>query len=456
MAEEPLKPEPRKDPPIDYLAIANDFLRETGTSVVNWSNLYWSYNGKCYERVGDGSADEFKLDVAQWLGVEFRGCSNTRRSADEIEFQCRANLRLGRRQSMPGFLGDTTPRPRIITLANGILDLEPCAAGLDPVLSDHKPNWFCTSALPFEFRRDAECPRWLSFLNDCLEGDVQRIALLQEWFGYCCSHDTSFEKALLMEGPGGNGKSQAIEVLNALLGGDTNCSAVPLEKIGHRFQDYAMVGKLVNFCAEVPENCYVNISALRQLITGDNYQFERKGIDPFMARPTARLVIAMNTRPKFHDPSNALWRRVMLMPWTYEVPAEKRVLDLGKKIAAEELPGIFLWAIEGLKRLWKNRKFTESKAVEVATNNMRAENDPIRSELTTLLCSDEAGFITSSELWELHNAYCNESVESVERGTPASLAAAVRRVFPLAAPAKRTVSGSQCRGWSGIAKRNPV
>jgi len=452
VADTPNQPPTEEKPKtIDYLAIATKFLdEEIGESCVYWNEHYWKYTGQYYERLG--SKDDLKLDIANWQGRGFRGCSNTRHSADEIEFQCRAFLRVGRQQAMPGYLGESVPTPRIVSMSNGLLDLNPCTTGESPRLLPHNPKWFSTSALPFSYDSMAKCPQWLKFLDECLEGDTQRINLLQEWYGYCCVHDTSYEKALLMEGTGANGKSQAIVVLERLVG-KNNCSSVSLERIGNRFQDYGMLGKLVNFSTETPANCHVHIAALRQLITGDTYQFEPKNIQPFDAKPTARFVISMNARPKFFDPTNALWRRLMLMPWNYTVPEEKRTLDLGNKIADAELPGIFLWAIEGLKRLWANGRFTESTVVKAAVESLRNDADPERAALLALFESDPKGFVTSGEAFELYQQYCNDAEPPLERGTPATLASAMKRVFPGVAPTKKRLLGSQVRGWEGIKRK---
>lgn len=436
---------------IDYLDIAMKFLDATiGVQCVYWNGHYWKWEGTCYERYGE--PDDLKLDITEWLGRGFRGCSNTRRSSDEIEFQCRANLRVDRNQAMPAKLGDDSPAPAIISLSNGLLDLNPCRTGGNPVLTQHSAEWFCTSALPFAYVPSAQCPQWLRFLDTCLEGDQQRIQLLQEWFGYCCTHDTSYEKALFMEGPGANGKSQAIIVLERLVG-EGNCSAVSLEKIGVRFQDYGMLGKLVNFSAETPSSCFVNVAALKQLISGDKYQFEPKGVNPFMATPTARLVISMNARPKFFDPTNAFWRRVMLMPWTYTVPESERVLNLGRKIADAELPGIFLWAIEGLKRLWSNGRFTESSVVNAAVEALRHEADPERAGLIDLFESSGDGFLAAQEAFDEWQKYCNDSATPIDRGSPVTLAAAIKRVFPNSVACRRRISGHQIRGWDGVRRK---
>src|SRR5262249_57691869 len=90
---------------------------------------------------------------------------------------------------------------------------------------------------------------WLAFVREMVEGDDERIAVLQEWFGLCLTPDTSFHKLLIMDGDGGNGKSVVLDVLAAMVG-EANVSNVPLELFDQRFQLTPTLGKLVNIAAE--------------------------------------------------------------------------------------------------------------------------------------------------------------------------------------------------------------
>src|SRR5262249_25697470 len=105
------------------------------------------------------------------------------------------------------FGGDGWQRGDIIAMSNGLLDVDALFAGKPDVLLPHTPRWFSMNCLPYPFKADAGCPHWRAFLAHNLEGDDERIALLQEWFGYCLMTDTSLQKFLMLVGEGANGKS---------------------------------------------------------------------------------------------------------------------------------------------------------------------------------------------------------------------------------------------------------
>lgn len=436
---------PKRDSVLRELALADLFTTDLKFPIVFWSGLYWKWTGTHYIRFGD--TDEVRSYILRWLGSE--DISSKPGLARDVELNLRAWCSsIGQDQAMPGFIGSSTQYPRRITLLNGVLDLDPMSLGKLPILRNHSQEWFTTSCLPFKYEPGAECPWWIRTLNEWLENDEQRINLLQEFFGYCCTFDTSQEKALFMEGNGGNGKSQAIEVLRRLVGPE-NCSSVALEVMFKRFQAVQTLGKLVNLAPETDAQVRIPVAMVRNFITGDPMSFERKGVDTFSAVPTARLVIAMNTRANLSDNTNALWRRVMLMPFNFEVSKENRILDLGKKIAAKELPGIFMWAIEGLRRLWANKAFTESQVVTDAVNDMRDEKDPVRAVLVSLYEYDTDGFVSSEDLIIEYRKRC--ALQEIEPNvTESSLRAHLKRVFPRSIVIQKRLNGRNCRGRGGI------
>jgi putative DNA primase/helicase len=274
---------------------------------------------------------------------------------------------------------------RFIALRNGLLDL----ARLDDVMVTVRPNsslWFSTVVFPYDYVEGARCPQWLRFLEEVMEGDDERISLLQEWAGYLLTPDTSQHKFMVAEGEGANGKSVLLDVLTALLG-EENVSQVPLEMFGQRFQLTPTIDKLANICAEVGEINTVAEGVLKQFTAGDRMYFDRKGIPGVERYPTARLILATNNRPGFKDRSMGIWRRMLLVPFRYTVPKELQDRSLTKRLKGE-LPGIFLWALQGLKRLRANGHFTEPRVCTTALTEYRLESNPARVFLTEHLKAD--------------------------------------------------------------------
>ena len=130
-------------------------------------------------------------------------------------------------------------------LQNGLLNLSTLE------FRPHDPDSMATVKLGVRWHGSTppKPKRWLKMLEENIQ-TPEPIRQLQEFFGYCLTRDTRFAKALLMLGPGSDGKSLVIKILREIVG-PKNCSAITLAGLEDQFQRAALFGKLLNVGAEV-------------------------------------------------------------------------------------------------------------------------------------------------------------------------------------------------------------
>ena len=343
-------------------------------------------------------------------------------------------------RSQPFWLHSDSRSPMCVSMGNGIVDFERLLRGQQG-LEPHTPLWFSPVKLPYSFEPSATCVRWLSFLDEVLESDEERITLLQEWCGYCLSPDTSHEKFLILVGDGANGKSVSLNTLNSLVG-EANASHVPLDALGRNFLMVATLGKAVNSVSEMGETDSFAEHMLKEFLTANqSMQFERKHAQPFSARPSARLVFSTNTLPHFKDKTDGIWRRLMVLPFRVTIPLERRDLRLSDKLK-EELPGIFNWAMEGLRRLRNQGRVTEPALSRLAIEDLRGKSDPARVFLIEAMVEDPSGEVSAEELSEVASRWCADRGYGEPSG--ADLGRALSQLFPRV---KRKRAGSDGNRW---------
>ena len=330
-------------------------------------------------------------------------------------------------------------------MENGIVDVERFAAGHLDALRDHTPAFFSPILLPYPYDPQADCPQWKAFLKEVLP-DWDTSNLLQEWFGYNLVYDLSQQRFLILEGEGANGKSVVCDVLRSLLG-EANVSAVPLELFGSRFQLAPTIGKLANIVAEMGEMDRVAEGSLKPFVTGDAITIDRKNKDLLTVRPTARLSFATNTRPRFSDRSDGIWRRLILVPFTIQIPVDRQDRQLTTKLM-NELSGIFNWAIQGLQRLRERDHFVEPKVAEEAKKDYQRETNPTRCFLEDE-CVEGLGYEVSKE--NLYKTYRRWIETNGYRPLGSSLfGKEVARRFPSAVTTRLRVEGVRQYTYEGI------
>lgn len=428
----------------------------------DWFN--WSPNFKCYREVHKA---EMKDQLCGFIKMHFdqlaeESDEKVKKVSGEIlnntmnALSSYCLLKTSRVETMPAWLGIGSPK--LLPLANGLLDYESITSAetVDDVLMPHTPEWFSLSMLPVDFHIEATCPKWTSFLEKNLEGDQERISLLQEWFGYCLTYDTGFQSFLVLHGEGANGKSVICAALIALLGMQ-NISTVPLELFGERFQLATTLGKLANITADVGEIDRAAEGQIKSFTSGDTMHFDRKNKDAFEARPTARLVIATNTLPRFNDKSSGIWRRILLMPLNVTISEDERVPNMDKPEwwkAQSELSGILNWALVGRHRLYQQGKFTHSATGKAALEEYKDDTNPARRFFNDEITIEEERWTQTEDIYKAYIKWCKQSNchPLNDRGFGKELARHVSRVttWKDCKRVQRRVGGKQRWGYTGI------
>jgi putative DNA primase/helicase len=439
----------------NYNDAAEEFVRECflygGVRTLHfYRGDYWAYRDNFYQVID-------KNDISSRLHTFIKGKHGTVTNGNwtATERALRLNSTISSEREMPSWLTGRLQRDyKWISLLNGIIDLDKLLTGEQDFTRGHSPYWFSAYCLPFGYDEAATCPEWLEKLGQWFSGDAERIALLQEWFGYCLTPETSQHKAINFYGPPRAGKGTAAGILAALLGED-NVSAVRLEDFGKRFQYVPLIDKLVNICEEATG---MNSNAVKTYIAGDLLMSDRKGREHVMFRPSARLVIVSNDQLSFHDTSGATDARLMILPfdWSYVGREDRSLADRLRG----ELPGIFNWALEGLKRLRAQGTFTKPARSLEEAHELRIANNPAEQWMAETFervpeCEDPDTWVFSGAAYERYKAFCATcGIRPSERWTQTRFIRELRRQFNLDQSSRvRDPIEGQLRCWKNLQVR---
>lgn len=259
--------------------------------------------------------------------------------------------------------GRTAPEPKnVVVFQNGMLDAEAYAED-DADLLPLTPKFFSRTALPFAFKAGAKCHRWKLFLHQIFDGDAEKIALLQEWFGYNLVPDNGLSKFMLFVGHPGTGKSTVLDILQYVLG-PGQYAFTSFKQLGSDFGLHPLVGKLAAIMPDAHlsrrTDAMQALEVLKEIVGGDTIAVNRKFLNTIDTQLSCRFTIATNELPRLPDNCRALERRLCLLDFLVSFIGREDV-RLREKLRIEA-PGIILWAIDGLKRLRQTGTFTAPKS----------------------------------------------------------------------------------------------
>lgn len=138
---------------------------------------------------------------------------------------------------------------------------------------------------------------------------------------------------------------------------------------------------------------------------------------PTKFKPYAKHYLAMNESPTINDSTHGMWRRIYVIEFPRIFSEEEMDTDLSKKLA-KELPGIFIWALEGYQRL-RNRefKFPEVNSMSIAKNKFRREVDSLMAFINSRIRKGEdQDKLFLKDTYEIYRQFClSEGFKGFER-----------------------------------------
>lgn len=260
-----------------------------------------------------------------------------------------------------------SPHPAYINLRNGMLHSTSVDEFGLPNWSTwefvgHRPQVHSTVQLPHSWDDRADCPRFDQFLAECLEPDA--VPLAWEIIAACIYSGIPVQRAVMLQGPPGCGKSQLLDVITGLLG-EQATTHIPLQNLGERFNVAQLHGKALNVHADLDQAGIGETGTFKTLVTGDSLTAEHKGQQPFSYTPFATLLFSANAVPPSDDRSGAYTRRWAVLPFRQHPEwTGPPVRDLGKRVLLREAEGIIRRAVGTLPALLQRGDFSVLKRAQ--------------------------------------------------------------------------------------------
>jgi len=303
--------------------------------IIWYNGKYWQDNGEevlkniIQKILGESNCQKHKNEVMGWI----KDCLDIQVTRDKLDGE---KYKIG--------------------LQNGIYDLQ------KQQLLPFDEKYLITKIFPFNYNEQAKCERFMKFLPEILEEND--ILVIQEMFGYCFLKDYPLAIMFFLVGVGRNGKSTLLNVLIKLLGNE-NISNVPIQSLcDDNFSGIDLYQRNANIVGDLSAKELEHTGKLKQLCGNDFIRARDLYEKSMKFKSYAKLINAMNEIPVCHDTTLAWMQRCACIefPNQFLDGVEGTDPDLTEKLTTpEEIEGVFLWAMDGYKRIKTNKKFSSHK-----------------------------------------------------------------------------------------------
>lgn len=381
--------------------------------------------------------EEAEKRIAKWF-VESQSVRAVNAMIDLARSDERIQVREGEFDADPDFLN----------CQNGVLHLP--SGKLHP----HDPCYMQTKMVPCDYKpgtRDANFDKLLEHVG---QGDADLSAFIRRAFGYSISGRNIEEVSFFANGPTQTGKSTLLEAIGATLGdyskaidSETLMAALRSNSNGPRDDIARLSDARFVYAVETEEDRKLAVALFKKLFGGD--QITTRGMygKTFQFLPGFNMWLAFNDPPQVKSTDDAMWRRIIQVPFDKQVPEGERNKSLKTYFRNPKNAGsaILAWLVAGYQE-WREHGLNPPDRVRAATADYRKSQDSFTLWLQASAILEPTGWTASDTLVADYEQWFQEG----GTGKFLSRKEFYQRLHDHKCEREQNKVGKRERGWRGI------
>jgi putative DNA primase/helicase len=335
-------------------------------------------------------------------------------------------------------------QPHRLNLLNGTLDLR------TRELREHDRNDLVTRLAPVEYDPEATSEAWNGFLTRILPDDELR-AFVQRCAGYSCAGAPVEKYLMFAHGPQDTGKSTFLKALEDTLGDyaqTADFETFLAKKGGHgtRNDIARMRGARLIKSLEVDEGEKLAAGVIKAMTGGDTIAARFLYREHFEFVMEGVLWLAANARPKVDANDDAMWRRILHVPFLVSIPKAEQDRSLGEKLKQPDAQrAILRWLVDGYTA-YIERGIDVPAVVRAYTDEYRHEQNPLAGFFDTKVELESRSWLPWQDIRDLVQGWADD--ERVRMPSDPEIKAALRAAG--CRDERKREDGKLMRGWTGL------
>jgi putative DNA primase/helicase len=335
--------------------------------------------------------------------------------------------------------GDLDADPYLLNCANGTLDLRTME------LRGHDPADLLTKVTRAAWHPDAASQEWDGFLARVQPDEAMR-RYLARLTGHALEGRVTEHVLSVHYGAGANGKTTFAEAVAYALG-DYAGPADPELLTARTFDAHPtgtadLFGVRLAVLHETDQGRRLAEATVKRLTGGDRIKARRMREDFWSFEPSHMFVMLTNHRPIIGGTDDGIWRRVRLVPWEVQIPADEQDSDLGDRLRLTA-DAVLRFLVDGYAH-WRGHGLDDPEQVVKATEAWRGESDALGRFIADRCLAGPHFYAKSGELFAAWCEWCRAGNE--EPGTQTAFSLELGRL--LGHGTRHSATG---KVWDGLA-----
>jgi len=313
--------------------------------------------------------------------------------------------------------------PELLVVGNGILNID--TQKLKPY-SDKKIQRI---RLKWNYNPEAKTDKIEKFFNSMM--DEKSVLLLQEFLGHTLFKEYKFQKFLIFEGKGANGKSVLLKLLRYFFDYE-NYTGFSISDFANISPDHFMFAelfdKLINLGGDTGTSVFSDSSLIKRLTGDDIINANRKFLTSIKFSNSSKFISSFNELPETFDTTDGFWRRVEFIEFPYTF-VSKNVYDkkskdekkyckvenkkiLNNLLNKESMEALLKWIVDGYVRLTEQGEFTENYSKQELRRRWLHKSNSFEGFIDEHCEFDDGWYVTDilkKELRNQYQQYCNDN-----------------------------------------------
>lgn len=391
------------------------FVRDHAGAVKHADGIGWLWwDGRKWRRHSHSMVRMLAVQTAKSIYQEAAGTQDRDREkalaqwAHQSQFNSRisAMVELARHHPEIRVEADELDKdPYLLTVANCTINLRTGER------LDFNPDHLITRSSPIDYDRSEPCPQFDQFMAWFCQGDVETIEYLQMLVGQTLIGSNAAQVFIFLYGPGGNGKSQFIEIIQGLMGEWTEVADARIFLSarnmfgggGHNADLAKLAGSRFVPVSETQQGRQWDEALIKQISGGDRMTASFKGMQPFDFTPGFTVWVYGNHEPVIKGDDDGIWRRVRRINTSAKVEDSQKREEYGRYLLTNEGAGIMAWAVRGAILAAQTpggaSGFKVPDMVRMATESYRESQDELGIFIDSHLAFVQGQRTSNAELW---------------------------------------------------------